>query len=373
MLSEFAAMVAKQSIQQAGDEWSDSDEDLVGVIQQDVLHNPGQGVVWWCVWRAEKQQPLFDTPPPQPTVQDHLKAEWTLMKFARWLTQSQHTSVRGSSITQYCSHVKSVYKKIFSRPMGMSSEMAVLSSLTASMRSADPPSDFQRDGLTSIQIHSAATLTGSSTPLWSFPGLNSDEPSQWSQQQIHDLHQLALLQTCNQLLLRGAEAGKGSQDFQPSRNLCRADVDLSLMLGEDPHIIVKVLPLKKKKANQQKVDCWLPYKHGNLQNAAYLISLIFKADPQPPLAPLFCNYSTNDAYSTKEVAQVVKMVCNHLGLDPAHFGAHSMRIGGATQLLCAGVAAHVIQLMGRWDSDIFKIYTRLQSHFVLQQTSEVFS
>ena len=56
-------MVAKQSIQQAGDEWSDSDEDLVGVIQQDVLHNPGQGVVWWCVWRAEKQQPLFDTPP----------------------------------------------------------------------------------------------------------------------------------------------------------------------------------------------------------------------------------------------------------------------------------------------------------------------
>ena len=111
-------MVAKQSIQQAGDEWSDSDEDLVGVIQQDVLHNPGQGVVWWCVWRAEKQQSLFDTPPPQPTVQDHLKAEWTLMKFARWLSQSQHTSVRGSFITQCCSHVKSVYQEDLLPPHG---------------------------------------------------------------------------------------------------------------------------------------------------------------------------------------------------------------------------------------------------------------
>ena len=36
-----------------------------------------------------------------------------------------------------------------------------------------------------------------------------------------------------------------------------------------------------------------------------------------------------------------------------------MRIGGATDLLALGVPAMMIQLIGRWSSDIYRIYTRV--------------
>ena len=50
-----------------------------------------------------------------------------------------------------------------------------------------------------------------------------------------------------------------------------------------------------------------------------------------------------------------------LGLDPARFGAHSLRIGGATAALAAGVPPSLIRVLGRWSSDIYQIYCRLSA------------
>ena len=46
------------------------------------------------------------------------------------------------------------------------------------------------------------------------------------------------------------------------------------------------------------------------------------------------------------------------GLDPARFGAHSLRIGGATAALAAGLSPAAIRAAGRWGSDIWAVYTR---------------
>ena len=43
---------------------------------------------------------------------------------------------------------------------------------------------------------------------------------------------------------------------------------------------------------------------------------------------------------------------------PASISGHSLRAGGATALAEAGVPPHLIQAMGRWASDSFKIYIR---------------
>jgi hypothetical protein len=50
-----------------------------------------------------------------------------------------------------------------------------------------------------------------------------------------------------------------------------------------------------------------------------------------------------------------------IGLDPARFafGAHSLRIGGATAAPAAGVQPTLIRVLGRWSSDIYEIYCRL--------------
>ena len=60
-----------------------------------------------------------------------------------------------------------------------------------------------------------------------------------------------------------------------------------------------------------------------------------------------------------------------LGLDPARFGAHSLRIGGATAAAAAGVPPSVIRVMGRWNSDIFEVYTRLTQQAAARMTGVI--
>ena len=48
-----------------------------------------------------------------------------------------------------------------------------------------------------------------------------------------------------------------------------------------------------------------------------------------------------------------------IGEDPRLFGAHSLRIGGATAALAAGIEPSTIRLMGRWSSDVYELYVRM--------------
>jgi len=50
------------------------------------------------------------------------------------------------------------------------------------------------------------------------------------------------------------------------------------------------------------------------------------------------------------------------GIDPFLLSARSLRPGGATALLCAGIDSDVIKLLGRWKSDAMFRYLRIQSH-----------
>jgi hypothetical protein len=52
----------------------------------------------------------------------------------------------------------------------------------------------------------------------------------------------------------------------------------------------------------------------------------------------------------------------HTGIDPQLLSARSLRPGGATALLCAGIDPDVIQLLGRWKSDAMLRYLRVAAH-----------
>jgi hypothetical protein len=47
-----------------------------------------------------------------------------------------------------------------------------------------------------------------------------------------------------------------------------------------------------------------------------------------------------------------------VGLTPSEYGTHSFRIGGATALFAAGATDTIIRTMGRWSSDIHRLYVR---------------
>jgi hypothetical protein len=73
--------------------------------------------------------------------------------------------------------------------------------------------------------------------------------------------------------------------------------------------------------------------------------------------------------SVADVRAVVKALMKAVGEDPALFGAHSLRIGGASAALAAGVEPSVLRICGRWNSDIFEIYARLSREAASRVTS----
>ena len=85
----------------------------------------------------------------------------------------------------------------------------------------------------------------------------------------------------------------------------------------------------------------------------------------PSKGPLFC-HENGTALTVAQVRDMVKQVAKAAGRDPSLYGAHSLRIGGATAALAAGVAPSLIRLMGRWSSDLYEIYTRMSLQAALQ-------
>jgi hypothetical protein len=78
----------------------------------------------------------------------------------------------------------------------------------------------------------------------------------------------------------------------------------------------------------------------------------------PEGSALFC-HDDGSPLMVRELRDMVKALMRAIGLDPARFGAHSLRIGGATAALAAGVPPALIRIMGRWSSDVYEIYCRM--------------
>jgi hypothetical protein len=74
---------------------------------------------------------------------------------------------------------------------------------------------------------------------------------------------------------------------------------------------------------------------------------------------------TSKVITRVQVAKTIKAFAASDGLSASEVSTHSCRSGGATALLRAGVEPAVIQVVGRWASDIFKIYTRYTSNIML--------
>ena len=60
--------------------------------------------------------------------------------------------------------------------------------------------------------------------------------------------------------------------------------------------------------------------------------------------------------SVATVVYHLKSVAHSMGLNPANYSSHSLRIGGATALLNSQCSPLVIKLLGRWISNCFESY-----------------
>ena len=164
-------------------------------------------------------------------------------------------------------------------------------------------------------------------------------------------------------LLRGAEAGvQEGKAWARSLNLSRADLDFGV--GEDGVEFATVTLRVAKRVGAVKDTQVLIGGGGSLVDAVQALKALHSSwleDGIPESLwkdiPMF--ELEGEAVSTRHIRGMVKLLMESIGLNPMHFGAHSLRIGGASAAFAAGIEPSAIRIAGRWSSDIYEIYVRL--------------
>jgi len=99
------------------------------------------------------------------------------------------------------------------------------------------------------------------------------------------------------------------------------------------------------------------------------IAMHLKKHKAPPDTPIHTHYNRFDNQWHEVKATFITNALRHAaaelepttGIKPSLISARSLRPGGATALLCAGVDKDAIQLLGRWKSDAMLRYLRIQA------------
>lgn len=78
-----------------------------------------------------------------------------------------------------------------------------------------------------------------------------------------------------------------------------------------------------------------------------------------PIAAYATTRGEQRAVSAARITYTIRHAAQSLGMRCADYATHSLRSGGATQMYRRGVDALTIQFHGRWISDTYKIYTRM--------------
>ena len=170
----------------------------------------------------------------------------------------------------------------------------------------------------------------------------------------------AALALALQGLLRSAEFSVDpGVAWNPKTMVSRGDiVELT-----DERMTIMFQPCKNMKHLGGKTCPLVIGAGGEFIDAVWELKNMLRLDPvapgvDPHSVPLFRIPGTREPLRTNQIMAVTRRLMSSIGENPAQFGTHSYRIGGATALFAQGADPTVIRTMGRWSSDIYKLYVR---------------
>ena len=169
----------------------------------------------------------------------------------------------------------------------------------------------------------------------------------------------AAMATAWQALARGGELT--CSKFDARRHPSRADLSFDSGGGRRWATLL-LRPLKKKGSRvAEKVPILFEEGDHGGADTYYHLKRMLRYDPTPPgraaTTPLFRR--GQGSMRLEHLRRAFKRTARAAGLDAAHVGAHSGRIGGATDVAEASGSPLLLQAKGRWGSDIGKIYARM--------------
>lgn len=178
----------------------------------------------------------------------------------------------------------------------------------------------------------------------------------------------ALLATAWHTLARGGELAPAARTWDARFHPTRADLSFSSTASGRRYAMLMLRPLKKARGQAQpKIPQYIVEHDGKGSDAYAALCRLVQYDPVPvdrrETTPLFRRH-TGSGSQHMTVAGMRALVRSRMALlgyeDVRQWGAHSCRIGGATDLMSTGRASAVLlQAKGRWASDIGKIYARM--------------
>ena len=168
----------------------------------------------------------------------------------------------------------------------------------------------------------------------------------------------AALSTALQGLMRGREfCREDDKGFNPKLDLARGDLT---SLTKD-RLAFMMRPAKNMRTLRGKTVPIVIGAGGKYVDAHFEVSEMLRLDPTPAgqeaTTPMF-RKPNGDAFSVADIRDLVKLLAVSIGEPAAEFGAHSLRIGGATALYAAGADPIHIKTMGRWSTDCWRLYVR---------------
>ena len=281
------------------------------------------------------------------------------MLFAVWLMMA---GLNPKSCATYVSNAKGALESQFR--FKLTTDRAVeLPLLLRSMRKLEGQARKKRLGW---QAHHARKLLAARGPPKTF----------------QELTEVAVMDLMREGLLRGAEVGpphvlKDQHAWTLSN--CPTVGDVSFAHEPREHMVVMIWPCKKR-SQQGKVPVLINKPTGAAVDISAYDAIhrllaarcakatggesdeALRAWMEGNAAPLFVKQGADGEWrglTVDDIRGVVKSSAREIGLEESELGAHSPRIGGATDYFTAGVPALAIQLAGRWDSDFWQIYCRL--------------
>ncbi|MCP3668394.1 MAG: hypothetical protein GY696_38900 [Gammaproteobacteria bacterium] len=157
--------------------------------------------------------------------------------------------------------------------------------------------------------------------------------------------------------LRKANLTSPTRTFDPTRSLCRGD--FSVINGG---IVCDVRFSKTIQAKERVFRVAIPrLSQGHQLCPVVAVGCALAASPlSSPRAPAFLEAFNPPTPLTRSFFdRKLAALLQGCGLDSSKYSGHSLRRGGATFALAAGVPGELIQAQGDWKSDAYKRYLDL--------------
>jgi len=303
-------------------------------------------VRWWVRFNlALGDDPFAVAGPDAPDV-DKLRDERRLMRFEAWLVMEKKPTVTVDTAEGYGSTVQGFLARYTGTKLGAGRDLHRLRNMRRGLHrlNGGKPQRKLRKALTPQRLGAAMDKR-----------LLRSNPAHANVR--------AALTTMVQGLLRGGEAGisdKAVRSWAPKTHITRADVYFT---HEAMHLTIA--PLKNEHylgAKACPVVIGRQTRAGAYIDAPSEVLNMYVVDSVLPgewgLVPMFRDPSTGKPLKVSELNDWVQLLMNSIGEDGKEYGSHSCRIGGATAMFAAGATPLDIRTMGRWDSEVYRIYIR---------------